>query len=1572
MARKRLNKKVAIVGSLVVAVLLLGCVLVLLRFTQNPAQYVRQGDEAFAGGDYQSARRYYGKAYGLSKDQSRKNDIMFKLADTFEKTDDWNKAVSCWNTVAAADTSNLKARENLVAYYYNYCDSGNYSGPVWTNVATFAGELMALKPSAGLYFKKGRAELEIGRAGAITDREKKLDEAIADLEEAVRQDPQMMEAYEYLFQTYLVKAEMYRQSGVAKQQADEAMDKAEQVAEQAIKAAPDDPSGYANKLLLKLNATESPAQVDALAPDFHALTERFPDRGRAYATLMRYYSSRPALFIRNVDKVVTAAERAYELEPVASNALSLCDTLYRRAYIKKDVKDIDAAIEVAKKAMDLPDVRETSGPRAEGNKRFRRLPLKSLLAICYMDKAMEWPDQNDSQQWVKLCEDAVADMEQIFGSGENPYVLMWHGIIAYAKGQKTEGRKWMYAAYDRFKATDEWNYQSSQSAYWLAKAYADSGEDGAVFEFLTNAIKGMTGSKGLAKPEMVLDFADMALKMRLNEYTVTVLDQYESAYGASERSQNARVRAYLASGKIDDAAQLLGTMRQDTVATLRLKLRMADAEMRAAGLGTEVIDANSTDSAASEKQNAALEKYVQTRIDLLRKIMAISPEDVEAVDIVGVCNYLVRKGQLQKAVELADEVLLAHPDDTAMQLMKLRLKEPDPSSISEERGGEMTLQVLNDISDPYLKAISLGSYYASAKDQEAAAAQYAKALEIKPKDMLAVNAAFDLAIQMEDSKRARELAEIAKAENLDECRGQIYEARLAMMNKDYAAALPLLNNCVEQRPVFSLAYLFRSEVNDKLGKEMDSISDAEKAASLMPLGAQATKQLAVLLNRRNEKLGSRASAAQLQEARDALVKAVAANPADSAMLSYYIQSISDERPEAAFANMQRIYRVSPTSANAVRVGRIAIKVAQAEQDKARKDAVLQVASSVLSEAYKSDPENRDVVQAYAECYRMQGQADKADALIKNTSNPDIQWRYYLNSGQLDQAKSVLLEIRKKDPENIDAVKGLVMVSERDNDREASLEYSKLLAGMDDSVETRLNYVQVLVSHSMSQEAYKELDALKAKYPNEYRGDLLRALAKMAEGKYAEAREITNQVLQSNQNDAGAWRLRGELDVRLGDIAQAISSLQKSKLIQDSSVIRLSLARAFLADGRESNAIEELRGAMAMEEGPGEAAELLEQTYIRSKLFSDLKALYDDILRKYPTNYVWLTKAAYLYDQIGEKAQSLDYYKQAWRASEEAGAPYSAALNGWLTALIRSGQPADAVAFGSRYADGPIAPIALINMAEGALAMRDKPAAMRYFEKALEKSVNNSTAAMMIIDRMYNVLGQEESTAWCSEKLNKDPNDIIANIAMYNVCLREGRGDEALAHGKLIIARAGPKTEGGLAYRVNGADVLVQMYEATHDVKYRDEAIKVLDDLMRDAQDRPGLLAKVWNNLAYMLATAGIRLDEALEYIRKAYDVAPYDGNILDTYAFVLCQRGQYAEAKEKSRAAVQIFEKTKQAAPVAVVERLGQIAEKLGEKQEAIATYKSILESAGDQLPPAKAEELNTAIKRLSSDVTEK
>jgi len=140
MAKKRLNKKVALIGSVIFALLVLATIGVVLRLSRDPDKFVKDADAAFLAKDYDSAERGYRKAYSLAKTDSLKVDMLFKLADIYLETDQWRNILGCWSEIIRIEPKNAKARFGRLEYFYIMADSG--ARRLWQEIASQASEFI--------------------------------------------------------------------------------------------------------------------------------------------------------------------------------------------------------------------------------------------------------------------------------------------------------------------------------------------------------------------------------------------------------------------------------------------------------------------------------------------------------------------------------------------------------------------------------------------------------------------------------------------------------------------------------------------------------------------------------------------------------------------------------------------------------------------------------------------------------------------------------------------------------------------------------------------------------------------------------------------------------------------------------------------------------------------------------------------------------------------------------------------------------------------------------------------------------------------------------------------------------------------------------------------------------------------------------------------------------------------------------------------------------------------------------------------------------------------------------------
>ena len=90
-------------------------------------------------------------------------------------------------------------------------------------------------------------------------------------------------------------------------------------------------------------------------------------------------------------------------------------------------------------------------------------------------------------------------------------------------------------------------------------------------------------------------------------------------------------------------------------------------------------------------------------------------------------------------------------------------------------------------------------------------------------------------------------------------------------------------------------------------------------------------------------------------------------------------------------------------------------------------------------------------------------------------------------------------------------------------------------------------------------------------------------------------------------------------------------------------------------------------------------------------------------------------------------------------------------------------------------------------------------------------------------------------------------------------------------------------------------------------------------------------AEAYNYLAYMWAEKGVKLDQALDYIRRALKLNPKSGAFIDTLGWIYYMNGQYKEALEQINYAAEIIPDDP-----TIVDHLGDVLYKLGGEKQAL------------------------------------
>lgn len=1625
MARKRLNKKVALIGSVIFVFLTLGAILLFLYLSRDPEKFIKDGDASLMAAreatdkeikekEYKRAAYCYHKARSLAKTDSLKIEMLFNLADIYLETDRWRNVLGCWNTIIQIDPKSIKARLGRLQYTYIIADSTVSQVWQWQEVESQTSEFIEIVENMGLlmedtakreypgvletgmgmkrlgpylYQRRGRALLEIARLGAVTDPNDSLSKAVDDLGKARELEPNNVDIYRYLAQALITKGEILASKGNIEAR-DENRKRAMELLEQAVGVATDEVGANITLLSMKymLARVSDGEQIKSLEPEYLSLVEKFDSSEQAFSALAQFYSS---LGYKYLDKAIEASEKAVELDREnVAYLINAANLHYQRFSIYGQKPDIYKAIEIAKNALTLPDVQDKPGPR-QGANRINRISLYLFLANCYIEQVLEPCEirtEAESKKWLADAEQMVNEIEQSFGSGEDPHVVKWQGMLELAKGNRNVAARKLYAVYEQFKASGR---EDARLSYALANIFKNTSELGAVREFLESALN---AGIAMVKPEVLLDYGDLILKLRGHSSALSAVDFFEKEYWTNQRSQILRIKVYIAAKQFNEAEEELAKKQPEDPNTIKLNLELAQAKMgqlqRAVGLkkmDEDLVDITPADSNLIEKEGvesqiAELKSYNLLIAKLVEKLLKMEPNSVGEASVVAVCNNYVAEGKTEQAKDLVNKYLEYFPVNGTALFYKQLLSEPEPGKISQQRRDEVEEQVLSSIADPMQKSTRLGAFYGGHNEPNKAVEEFKKVLKMEAlqkgeKPVLdltegitdlqrfAVEYLFVTAINMKDWELAEQLVEAGRRGNLDDCEGRFFAARLALAKGEYEKVLVRLEECLKQRPVFSQALALRSNANAALGKEYESVEDAKKAASLNPLDGVIAKQLAFVLYRRNEKLGDNVTSDQMLEARNALERALALNANDMELLSFYAEYIVETRPLEALGIRQRLQKAAPSMANAVLLGRMATKLASEEANAERREALFDIAASSFEQARKIDQNDKTMLANYGKYLRASGQEEKARQLLQKSEDPKLLWTYYLQGGQFEDAKRVLEQLYQADQKDSNAVKGLLFVAEKTADEKAIRKYSEELLSLDDTLENRLFQMQTFLEVGLVKEAEYKLQSFKEKFPNEPKSLLLEAWVAMRRGQLKQALELVNRNLENSQDDAAAWRLRGQVNLLMANYDQAIIDLKRSKSLSVDPLTQLALVRAYQRAGRGEDAITELEAMVDQPQAPMQARKLLEQMYWQLRKKEALKSFYDETLKKFPDSVYWYNQAGAFALSEGEVGKAEQLYKQAWQKSKEKGAGDIAALEGYLWTLIAGGEMDKFFEEAGKYVDSDFAPIVFVKMAEAKLKLGDKETARQYLRKAVDKAGTDENLISNILQGMYAMLGAGEVQMYCKERLETNPDSLSANMTMYNLKKISGEYNNAADYIDKCLQIIGPNSPDKIGLIMRKAEIFTLAYSKTSDNNYLKKAVTEYESLLAEMPNNSNIL----NNLAYMLAEENIRLADALEYSKRAFEVRPNDPGVLDTYSYLLYKNGRLSEADEFLQSALQQYEQNRVSAPSEVYEHLGMIKEGLGFVDEALAAYQRALEIGAGGLSEVDSRRIKAAIERLST-----
>ena len=291
---------------------------------------------------------------------------------------------------------------------------------------------------------------------------------------------------------------------------------------------------------------------------------------------------------------------------------------------------------------------------------------------------------------------------------------------------------------------------------------------------------------------------------------------------------------------------------------------------------------------------------------------------------------------------------------------------------------------------------------------------------------------------------------------------------------------------------------------------------------------------------------------------------------------------------------------------------------------------------------------------------------------------------------------------------------------------------------------------------------------------------------------------------------------------------------------------------------------------------------------------------------------------------------------------------------------------------------PLSPGANRGMGLVRLGQNKPDEALPYLQAAVKVEPENIQVNLLLASYYETKGNGEQAVPYAEALLRANPSSANIKFRLASLYGRTGRVAQGIARAKEVVASV-PKSAdahvllGGL-YVQNGELVpaIGALTTATQLAPNSDSAHFALGLAYERKGDTAAALtaykraitlnpkhAAAYNNAAYLNAAQAKNLDEALAFARKARDLQPNAGTVIDTLGFVHYQRGEYQQAEPLLKKASELVPKN-----ATIFYHLGTTYQKLGKRDDAATALRRALQ-IDDRIPQAaEIQKLLTELKK--------
>jgi len=541
-------------------------------------------------------------------------------------------------------------------------------------------------------------------------------------------------------------------------------------------------------------------------------------------------------------------------------------------------------------------------------------------------------------------------------------------------------------------------------------------------------------------------------------------------------------------------------------------------------------------------------------------------------------------------------------------------------------------------------------------------------------------------------------------------------------------------------------------------------------------------------------------------------KAISLDPNRSeSFLNQALLQIEAQQFEAAEASLKKAAALDPKAMNAQ------LALGGFYQTRGR----LPEAEEEFKKAVALDPKSPDPRSALVRLYMMEGKKSEAESFLKQTkhdlSDVPVGYRmlgdYYFASGDLDKALNEYEAIHKDHPRDI---------------------------------QTKKNYIQLLI----------------------------------LKNRLDEARQLNDGILKTTPQDNEGLIYRGQIKMRDGHLDEAINALQSAlKGDPDNAVAHYQLGLAFDQQGNASRAESEWRDAIRLKPELIEAQRALAAVSVRKQDWSGLSQIATTIIKAQPNapdGYAMRSIASVNQKQFATAEQ--DVSKAIQVAPQN---PIGYVQMGNLR-LLQKQYDASAKAYQKALDVDPANSDALGGLMNTYLLQKQTDKAIAAANAQIAKVPNSSAFYDLLGTALSNNkkdYAAAETALRKAAELDKKNSDALLKLGQ--VLNAQGSSDKAIASFQQSV-KDNPN-------EVSFYILLGELYEGQ---KKWENARGMYQKALQLQPDN----AVASNNLAYVMLQTGGNIDVAISLAQTARRLMPDSPNAADTLGWAYYQKGLYASA----------------------------------------------------------------------------